>query len=132
MKKIIKAFLLMALMLPVVSCEKEEEPDFNYPKEAVYGTWDATDVNFGDGWIDVTQSWIDFELSLTLYEDGTFCGRGEFGNGCGTYTMYGNTIQTYINDKEYLKYEVVNLTAGEFIVYDRSGDSMKIKAKRRT
>lgn len=133
MKKVFTLVLMFVAMIGFTACEKEEP--FNYDKALVYGTWDATKIDFGDGWIDLTQPWIDWELSLTLYEGGKFCGRGELGNGCGTYTMKGKTIQTYIDGQEYLRYDIERLsnnnTEAEFILYDRSGDSAKLIAKKR-
>lgn len=36
--------------------------------------------------------------------------REFFGSGSGTYTASGNTVITYIDGEEYLRYEVLSLT----------------------
>lgn len=132
-----KFFTLMLITLMVVSCEKDEKVDssFNYDIDLLYGTWRVTHVEQSDGsFLDVTTSVAQnfFEPTYATFKsDGTYSGKGFFGNGSGTYKTSGNTITTYVENEVYLMYDVVSLNAGEcqLVMRDDSG-SMKIKCKK--
>lgn len=101
--------LLLGCILAIPSCKKEE-PSFNYPLETLYGKWEGTDVKISNDWINIENPFFsDFQFSITFYEDGSYYGRGYFGNGAGTYTASGNTIVTYVDNKEYYRYDVISL-----------------------
>lgn len=90
------------------ACQKE--PAFDYPMETLYGTWEGTDVKTSNGWVNIESSYYsDVQFSITFYEDGSYRGRGYFGNGTGTYTASGKTIVTYVDGKEYYRYDVISL-----------------------
>lgn len=101
--------LLLSTLFMLTSCQKE--PAFNYPMETLYGKWDGTDVKTSSGWVNIESSYFsDYQFSITFYEDGSYYGRGYFGNGAGTYTASANTIITYVNGKEYYRYDVISLS----------------------
>lgn len=102
---------LMVAILSVgfASCSKDDDADdFNYPKETLYGTWKMSEVKMSE-----TGSYVSWPMqatSATFNSDGTYSGRGYFGNGSGTYTAKGNTITTYVEGQVYLVYTVLSLT----------------------
>ena len=110
MKIICKSLLvLLCSLFLLTTCQKE--PPFDYPIETLYGTWEGTDVKTSDGWVNIESPYFsDVQFSITFYEDGSYYGRGYFGNGAGTYTASGKTIITYVNGKEYYRYDVYSLT----------------------
>ena len=75
-----------------------------------------------------------FAFSIKFNSDGTYSGRGYFGNGSGTYTAKGKTIITYVNGKEYLRYEVKSLSnniAELSMTVDGSGETLEVKAMKK-
>lgn len=119
------------------ACQKE--PAFDYPMETLYGTWDGTDVKLSSGWVNIESSYYSsVQFSITFYEDGSYYGRGYFGNGAGTYTASGKTIITYVDGVEYYRYDVISLVGniGHLRMYHQ-GETMaesseiEIKVKKR-
>ena len=107
--KTLFVLLLLSSMFVLPSCQKE--PAFDYPMETLYGKWEGTDVKTSNGWVNIESSYFsDLQFSITFYEDGSYYGRGYFGNGAGTYTASGKTIITYVNGNEYYRYDVISLT----------------------
>jgi hypothetical protein len=131
---LVAALLMIATSLVLTSCEKEEE-QFDYPMETLYGTWVGTGICYdGNYWYDLTDYRFEkFGFSITFYSDGSYYGKGSFGTGSGTYEAIGKTITTYVDGEVYFKYEVINLSksSAELIMYDRSGDSAKIRVKKK-
>lgn len=128
---LITMMFVFASSVLFTSCEKEEL--FDYPMETLYGTWVGTAINFDDEWYDLTNSWYEsMGFSITFYSDGSYYGKGSFGTGKGTYEAVGKTITTYVDGEVYLKYEVMSLSdsTAELVMYDRSGDSAKIKVRK--
>lgn len=123
MKKVL--FFMLAMVLPMVvftSCSKDEdEPVFDYDKNLLYGTWVISEIELDGNWFD----WRLDETSATFNPDGTYYGRGEYGNGSGTYVAEGKTITCYVSGKEYLKYDVIKLTENtcELRMYNSYGDA---------
>lgn len=100
--------LVIAISTSLVfsSCSKDEDGQdfisgFNYPAESIYGTWQLTKV---DG-----KRWPYQATTATFNSDGTYSGRGYFGNGTGTYTAKGNTIKCYVGGTLYMQYDIVTL-----------------------
>lgn len=110
MKKIFSLMLLCAACVCVFSsCSKEEE-NFDYPMEVLYGTWEGTEMKVKDKWIDLTNIFYSqFAFSITFYSDGTYTGKGYFGNGNGTYKAEGDKIYTYVDGEEYFVYKIKSL-----------------------
>lgn len=121
-----KVLYMLAMVLPMVvftSCSKddEDEPIFDYDKNLIYGTWVISEIEVDGIWID----WMLDETSATFNPDGTYYGKGEYGNGSGTYVAEGKTITCYVSGEEYLKYDVISLTENicELRMYNSYGDS---------
>jgi len=131
MKKIL---LLSVLLLTITffGCKKDNN-SFAYSLNDLYGEWHGTDV-YVDGWVDITKyPFTKYAFSIKFYKDGTYYGSGYFGNGSGTYKAEKKTIYTYVNGKEYYKYDIKewnpsNKTA-ELIMSD-SKSSIPIKVKK--
>ncbi len=107
-------FNLMTLMMVAVlsigmsSCSKDDDDnDFNYPKESLYGTWKMSEVKMSES--GSYMSWTMKATTATFNSDGTYSGSGYFGNGSVTYTAKGNPIATYVNGKVYMVYNVLSL-----------------------
>ena len=119
----------MAMVLPIfvfTSCSKDDEPTFDYDLNMIYGTWVLDEVDTGSGY----QNWILEETSATFKKDGSYYGKGYFGNGSGTYTAEGKTIKCFVGGKEYIKYDVLDLNGNkcELRMY-MSGSEKDIKIK---
>lgn len=116
MKKFLSMTLLLTAMFLTFSACSSDDDDvkFDYPMETLYGTWKGTGIKVDGSWIDVT-SWLysKFAFSITFHSDGTYSGKGYFGNGSGTYKAEGNMIYTYVNGKEYNIYKVKSLTGNK-------------------
>lgn len=119
-----KMILMLAMMLPMVfvSCSDDEnETKFDYDISMIYGTWVIQEIEIDGVWID----WRLDKTSATFNPDGTYYGRGEYGNGRGTYIAEGKTITCYVDGEEYLKYDIIDLTDGfcELRMYTSYGDA---------
>lgn len=126
MKKIL---FVLAIMLPMIvfsSCSKDDDEKSNETLELILGTWEVSQVDTGKGY----QDWILEKTSASFKKDGTYSGKGYFGNGEGTYEMSGKTITCYVSGKEYVKYDIIDLTSStcELKMYV-SGSSEDIKIK---
>lgn len=140
MKKIlITALAIIGMVFAFSGCSKDDEPQngFDYPLETLYGTWRVTHVEQKDGTMfDVTTSVAEkvFKPTYATFNvDGTYSGRGYFGNGAGTYKALGKTITCFIDGTEYLKYDVLSLsgTQCELKMYESgSTSSIKIRCKK--
>lgn len=123
-------FFALVLSIAFTSCSKDDdEPKFNYDINILIGTWEITEVDTGDGY----DIWVLEATSATFNSDGTYVGKGYFGNGKGTYTAEDNTVTCYVDGKEFLKYDVINLAAKscELKMYVEGGSSIKIKCKKK-
>ena len=90
------------------SCSSDDDDnDFNYPKESLYGTWKISEVKMSES--STYTSWPMKETTATFNSDGTYSGSGYFGNGSGTYSAKGNTITTYVSGNVYIVYTVLSL-----------------------
>jgi len=125
-------FLLAMLSLCVTSCSKDDEDDFAYPMEQLYGKWKATELKIDGSWYDVTRyPYTRFGMNITFYEDGTFYGSGYLGNGSGTYKVSGKTITTYVSGKEYAVYTVNSLNGNKADLILRMGsESLQMRVEK--
>ena len=115
-------FLLAMLSLCITSCSKDDEEDFAYPMEQLYGKWKATELKVDGSWYDITKyPYTRFGMNITFYEDGTFYGSGYLGNGSGTYKVSGKTITTYVSGKEYAVYTINSLSGNKADLILRMG-----------
>ena len=118
MKKIYFFTLAVLPILFVVtllsSCSKDDGEESMIDKTLLCGTWRITSLDRGNGtYIDVTTypgTLLMNPTYATFNTDGTYSGRGYFGTGSGTYKVKGNTIYTYVDGEESMKYNVLNIT----------------------
>ncbi|MDE6113335.1 MAG: hypothetical protein K2G46_08040, partial [Bacteroidales bacterium] len=124
-KRIItKLMLALSAMLLFFACSKDQ--NFNYPMDDLYGKWKGSAVKVDNGWVDITSPFFSkFAFSITFYSDGKYYGEGYFGTGWGTYKAIENTIYTYVDGKEYYKYDVKSWTGkyAELTMSTSSGNS---------
>ena len=135
MRKLLSMMLIMASFVCFTSCSDDEEDEFDYPMETVYGTWEGTGIFIDGKWIDITSYWYsDFHFSITFYRDGTYYGKGYFGTGSGTYKASGKTIKTYVDGESYFNYEIVSLNVKEahlLMSVEGSNDKLPIKVRKK-
>lgn len=135
---LLTAIAIIGVVFAFSGCSKDDELQngFDYPLETLYGTWRVTHVEQKDGTMfDITTSTAErfFEPTYaTFNDDGTYSGRGYFGNGSGTYKAQGKTITCFVDGTEYLKYDVLSLsgTQCELKMYE-SGSTSSIKIRCR-
>lgn len=135
MKKFLSMTLLFtAMFLTFSSCSKDDD-DFDYPMDTLYGTWESISINIDGSWTDITEyPFTKFAFSIKFNSDGTYTGKGYFGNGSGTYTTKGKTIITYVDGKEYLRYDIKSLTnnvAELSMTVEGSGESLIVKVRKK-
>lgn len=131
MKKLL-LFLSIAI-LAFSGCSKDEGVDlgkFDYDTEIIFGTWQITHTisQSGTEW-----EWSEASTTATFNRDGSYSGKGYFGNGTGTYKLSGKTITCYVEGSEYMKYTVVSFgDANTTCILDMSagGESLRIKCKK--
>ncbi len=136
--KMRKVLFLLA-MLPMVllsACSNDDDEDsFNYPMETLYGTWEGVEIDMDGTIIDLTHGiYSKYLFSATFNSDGTYSGSGYFGNGSGTYKANGDMIYTYINRKEYLRYQVISMqgnTATLIMIMEGSDETLKVKVRKK-
>jgi hypothetical protein len=103
MKQII-SILVMTSMVMLAGCSKDDDFDINL----VYGKWRITHLEQGGKYVDVNE--LGFEPTYAIFHtDGTYEGYGELGNGYGTFTFNGKTLITYVDDSEYIRYQILSL-----------------------
>lgn len=133
MKKIILLFAV--LVVAFSSCSKDDDDNsFKYDINTLVGKWRITNVQLEDGWLDVTTAMGESVFDptyATFNSDGTYIGKGEFGNGSGTYKAENSTIICYVEKQEYARYEVISLTGTECqLKMIADGESLNIKCKK--
>ncbi len=135
MKKIFSVMLLIATIFMALPGCSDEENENNEPngiiQDNITGTWEGTAVKIEGKWIDISNSanTLHWAFTATFNDDGTYNGTGTFGNGNGTYKIFGRVIETYVDGKLFLKYEVRGITndTAEFtIVKDNSTVDVRV------
>lgn len=133
MKKLSFVMLFAALFtLCFTSCSKDDDNDFAYPMEQLYGKWKVVEVNVDGKWYDVTKyPYTRFGMDITFYEGGKYYGSGYLGNGSGTYEVSGKTITTYVDGEVYAVYTVNSLNGNEADLTLRMGsEALHMKAQK--
>ena len=103
-------FLLLTLVgtsFAFVSCSDDD--DDNQYNSAIIGTWKVTEVKTSQ-----SGSYIAWPFKTTyasFKSDGTYYGSGYFGTGSGTWSIKGNTVNTYIGGELYASYEIISVTS---------------------
>ena len=98
-------FLLITILtISFIGCSDDDDSEY---KDAIIGTWELTQIEFGGGW-----------TSIPRY----------FGNGSGTYKISGNTIICYIEGEEYVRYDIIELNSNSCTLNMKIGsEEFKIK-----
>ena len=130
--------LMMLVLLPTMlfsacsSSSDDESGESSELQTLIIGTWRFTQMESKGEMVDITTSIMEELIEptyATFYTDGTYKGKGFFGNGSGTYKVSGNTIYTYISGSEYLKYIVTSYTKDKAeLTIAKTGSSSTIKA----
>jgi len=105
---VMAALTVAILSVGFASCSSDDDDDFNYSKEVLYGTWKMSEVKMSESGSYL--KWPFKTTTATFKSDGTYSGSGYFGNGSGTYTAKGNTITTFVSGNVYMVYTVISLT----------------------
>lgn len=87
MKKLIIFFSLMFSALVFVSCGSDDEPDLQFDKNTIIGTWEITEVQGSPEW-----RWIVKGTTLTFNSNGT-CSTGFSMED--SYKIEGGLVKTY-------------------------------------
>ena len=126
MKK--QLFLLLTLVVATfVSCSNDD--DDNQYDPAIVGTWKITEVKTSQ-----SGTYINWPFKTTyasFKSDGTYYGSGYFGNGSGTWSIKGNTVNTYVDGDLYASYEIISVTSTTSeLKMSMDGESIWIKCKK--
>ena len=103
-------FLLLTLMVTsfaFVSCSDDD--DDNQYNSAIVGTWKITEVKTSQ-----SGSYMDWPFKTTyasFKSDGTYYGSGYFGTGSGTWSIKGNTVNTYVGGELYAADEIISVAS---------------------
>lgn len=138
-RTLLTTIALIGLSIAMVGCKKDDFNNFDYPLKTLYGTWRITHIEQHDGiLLDVTTPIAERRFRptyATFYQDGTYSGRGQFGDGSGTYTAKDRIITCYVDGREYLKYYVYSLDGLEcdMKMYTSDGEvSLRIICKKQS
>ena len=124
-----KKFLLFLAIFSIVllglcSCSNDKDDEY---KDAIIGTWELVQVKVDGRWYPMIRP-----TYAKFNQNGTYVGRGYFGNGYGTYDISGKTITCYVDGYEYVRYEIVELMSNTCTLkMMMGGDSMDIKCEKR-
>ena len=130
MKNLKHFFLLMMLLVATisfVSCsDDDDEPQSPYAS-TIIGTWKITHYGSTSYWLD----WPRTTTTATFNSDGTYSGRGYFGNGSGTYTLKDSHITCYVDGKIYAQYDIISVDGNIAILdmYAGTDTSTKLTIK---
>ena len=103
------------MLLGLCSCSDD--------KDAIIGTWELVQVKVDGRWTSMIR-----RTYAKFNQDGTYNGRGYFGNGSGTYKISGNTIICYIEGEEYVRYDIIELNSNSCTLNMKIGsEEFKIK-----
>ena len=131
MKKFLSiAFVAAITLLTSVSCTKEDK--FDYSMDTLCGTWEGTHVKLDGEWKDITSDvFKKLHFSITFHSDGTYYGKGYFGNGSGTYKAFGKTIETYVGGELFYTYHINSMNGKTAeLTMSAKGDSIEIRVKK--
>ena len=113
MKKLIIIFSLMFSALVFVSCGSDDEPDLQFDKNTIIGTWEITEVQGSPEWW-----WIVTGTMLTFNSNGT-CSTGFSMED--SYKIEGGQVKTYYAETQepMYVYELVG----------KNGNTLTVKMK---
>jgi len=87
MKKLCIILSLMVVALAFVSCSNNDEPNLQFDKDTIVGSWEITEVQGSPEW-----RWIVTGTRLTFNSDGT-CTTGFIAED--SYKIEGGQVKTY-------------------------------------
>ena len=87
MKKFILFFSLVVATMGLVSCGNDDEPNLQFDKETIVGTWEITEVQGTPEWW-----WIAQGTTLTFNSNGS-CSTGFSSED--SYKIEGGQVKTY-------------------------------------
>ena len=118
---------LVVATFAFVSCSNDD--DDNQYNSDIVGTWKITEVKTSQ-----SSSYIAWPFKTTystFKSDGTYYGSGYFGNGSGTWSIKGNTVNTYVGGELYASYEIISVTSTTSeLKMSMDGESIWIKCKK--
>jgi len=113
MKKLIIFFSLMFSALVFVSCGSDDEPDLQFDKNTIIGTWEITEVQGSPEWW-----WILTGTMLTFNSNGT-CSTGFSMED--SYKIEGGLVKTYYAETQEPMYV--------YELMGRNGNTLTVKMK---
>ena len=123
-------FLLLTLVVATVafvSCSNDD--DDNQYESTIVGTWKITDVKTSQSGTYII--WPFKATYASFKSDGTYYGSGYFGAGSGTWSVKGNTVNTYVGGELYASYEIISVTSTTSeLKMSMDGESIWIKCKK--
>lgn len=131
MKRFLSILILTITSLGIFySCTKLEK--FDYPMDTLCGTWEGTAIKIDGEWQDITSSIFQkLHFSITFHSDGTYYGKGYFGNGSGTYKAFGKTIETYVDGELYFTYHVNSMNGSTAeLTMSAKGSGIEIRVRK--
>ena len=97
--------LIATASFALASCSEDKDDPIS---NEIVGTWKLTKVSTdGETYI----NWPYQTTTATFSSDGTYQGKGYFGNGSGTWKQKGKKIYTYVSGEEYIVYEVIDVNS---------------------
>lgn len=113
MKKLIIFFSLMFSALVFVSCGSDDEPDLQFDKNTIIGTWEITEVQGSPEW-----RWIVTGTILTFNSNGT-CSTGFPMED--SYKIEGGQVKTYYAETQEPMYV--------YELMGKNGNTLTVKMK---
>lgn len=113
MKKLIIFFSLMFSALVFVSCGSDDEPDLQFDKNTIIGTWEITEVQGSPEW-----RWIVTGTILTFNSNGT-CSTGFSMED--SYKIEGGQVKTYYAETQEPMYV--------YELMGKNGNTLTVKMK---
>ena len=113
MKKLIIFFSLMFSALVFVSCGSDDEPDLQFDKNTIIGTWEITEVHGLPEW-----RWIVTGTMLTFNSNGT-CSTGFSMED--SYKIEGGLVKTYYAETQEPMYV--------YELMGKNGNTLTVKMK---
>ena len=113
MKKLIIFFSLMFSALVFVSCGSDDEPDLQFDKNTIIGTWEITEVQGSPEW-----RWIVTGAMLTFNSNGT-CSTGFSMED--SYKIEGGQVKTYYAETQEPMYV--------YELMGKNGNTLTVKMK---
>lgn len=113
MKKLIIFFSLMFSALVFVSCGSDDEPDLQFDKNTIIGTWEITEVQGSPEW-----RWIVTGTILTFNSNGTCSTRFPMED---SYKIEGGQVKTYYAETQEPMYV--------YELMGKNGNTLTVKMK---